>query len=547
MLQPPILSELDPDDVVQDFAQIAAVIREDNSAIDLRPGPFADQLVGLNALLATRARKLTERYLNARSLLALEENPELADPELVDHILSNFLLKRLPGNRARGTIAVVLSDNTTVTIPRNFSFSAEGRIFVTEQVYVAKSDPERILADTDRLIKSTGSANRYEFQIEVVAVEEGTGYNLRRGTSFIPETLFPNFVAAYALNDFFGGKTAETNTDALRRLRQGVGARNPSNILTTQAMLRNDPDFADYLTLTVVGFGSPEMLRDRRGIFPISLGGRVDWYLRAHALPVRENYTITATRIGILPDNGAPLWQLSLDRDLAPAAYEITAIKPTDNNIGQGSLPIVRQTRSFSTINYADPPDIQTTKEAAFSRFQTLIVQFVDNESQQNNEEQRNYNVEILRLHGIAEAQDKYGSLQYRHAAGDLLVKAPVPCFVSVTLKIHKRIYDPDPNPTVVRDAIVAAANSANTTGKFYASKLIVAALSVLPKDYGIADIDMIGRIIPPDGEEIWLRSNSVLEAPDLPEKLVTAKTLQFFLHPESVYISITAEISSYD
>jgi hypothetical protein len=205
--------------------------------LDVSRGVFYELLIYYHSLLATRQDTLINDYRRARSLLALEQDPDLADTDLVNDVLSNFRLDRKAGTLARGTIAIILSDDITVTFGRGSIFEARGLQYTTTEVYTAKAQAAQINTTTDRLITATADG-RFMFTLEVEAVAEGANYNLDKGTLIVPSSPPPTYVTSYATIDFTSGIAAETNTEVLTRLQEGISAQTLSNRVNMAAFLR---------------------------------------------------------------------------------------------------------------------------------------------------------------------------------------------------------------------------------------------------------------------------------------------------------------------
>jgi hypothetical protein len=190
---PKALDALDADLVTSAINEVVQRIQEDNPALDISRGVFYELLVYYHSVLAARQETLINDYRRARSLLALEQDPDLADTDLVNDVLSNFRLDRKAGSLARGTIAVILSDDITVTFGRGSIFEAQGLQYTTTEVYTAKIEAAQINSITDRLITATADG-RFMFTMEIQAVEEGANYNLDKGTLIVPLSPPPTYV-----------------------------------------------------------------------------------------------------------------------------------------------------------------------------------------------------------------------------------------------------------------------------------------------------------------------------------------------------------------
>lgn len=539
------LNELPEDDVAQNKAEAAAFIEEANPALDLRPGPFHALLVHFHALLATQRQQNIRDYLSARSLRALEADPELADDELVDDAASNFNVRRRPGSRARGDVTVVVSDDVTVVVGVGAVFEAQGKRFLTERVFTAKAEEEQVVGDGDRLLRPTADGN-WAFTVEVVAEAEGADFEVRKGAPVVPAAPPANYVTSYAAADFRGGLAPQTNRELLDRLQEGYAAKAPSNRVNMFAMLRGMEEFARVGHMSVIGYGDPEMLRDRHTIWPISLGGRADWYVRTQERLLRQPLVREATLVGVDAD-GFGFWQFSVPRDAAPGFYALENVRLPAAEGVVGGFEVTAETRGVDLSGLDYPaPDVATAAEGAYSRFQTAVVRFKDTVTRADGlplGAKQEYTVEAVGLPLVGEIQDAVSARGVRGHASDCLVKAPVPCFVQLHFAIHKQAGAETPPLDDIRDALCAEVNGVAFIGRLYASRLHDAVHGFLRDNTHASALDMFGRIRQPDGTIIPLRSTEVLEVPDAPADMVSPRTVQFFISPEDVTIDVVTSV----
>ena len=534
------LHQLDPALVQQNLAELKARVQEDNPHLYLKRGVFADLLVYYNALLGAQRQENINDYLKARSLKQLIEDPE-ADPDLVDDVLSNFRVERKPGSKASGEVTVVVGADTTVTIAAGSIWTANGKQFTTSQVFTAKIDDEQINSPGDRLLVQTGE-NQWSFTITVDAVEEGSDYEIKKDTQVLPSVFPSNYLTSFAAGDFTGGASAETNQDLLGRLQQGFACKAPSNRVNMAAMLREIDAFARITHMSIIGMGDREMLRDKHWIFPVAGGGRVDWYFR--------NRLVKEASLVEKLDDDRGVWQFSLGRNESPAFYEIGDIRPKNAGNVAGGFPVVSDVRSLDLTGTGFIPDLDAegVVEGVYTRFQTALIQFIDTETDDtglNLFSKKEYEVETIGLPLIADIQDTVSGREVRSCASDVLVKAPVPCFVQLNFTINKRSGDPDPDLDAVKSAACRVVNGLGFQGKLYASRIQDAVYAHLRDDQSVTAIDMLGRIRYPDGSVRYLRDTEVLSIPDDPEKMVSPRTVQFFVTEADVGISVATTVAT--
>ena len=541
---PKALDALDATLVTSAINEVVQRIQEDNPTLDVSRGVFYELLVYYHSLLATRQDTLISDYRRARSLLALEQDPDLADTDLVNDVLSNFRLDRKAGSLARGTIAVILSDNITVTFGRGAIFEAQGLQYTTTEVYTAKAEAAQINTTTDRLITAT-SDGRFMFTLEVQAANEGANYNLDKGTLIIPTSPPPTYVTSYATIDFTSGIAAETNAEVLKRLQEGIAAKTLSNRVNMAAFLRGVEAYSRVVGMSIIGYGDAEMLRDKHSIFPVAYGGRVDWYVRSENLPTTVQLTRTATRLAE-DNNTAPVWQIALDRDAAPGFYEVRAVRPKGTSSISGTLPILSDTRSYDLTATDFVPDIISAEEAAYSRYQTAILKFRDTTqsiSAYSFGATLEYDVDVTYMPLIADIQTTVSSRDVRHYGADCLVKAPIPCFVQISFIIYKQANEATPDSAAIKLAVSTAINAIGFVGRIYASKIQDAVHGYLSSNSSVGSIDIFGRIRYPDGTTQYIRGPELIQVPADTAKMVSHRTVQFFCRPEDVFVNIETAI----
>lgn len=536
-------SELSETLVAGQVAEATTRVQEDNPTLDLRLGPFYGTLVHYHGVLAAQLQDVVAQYLAARSLKVLNENPEQADAALVDDILSNYGLTRLPGSKAQGQLTVVVDSDITVTVGVGAVFVSGNNLrFVTTDVFTAKVDPNHIVLSTDRLLTETPDG-KFAFVIDVEAEVDGAEYQIKKDTLVVPLVQPNGYVNSFATADFTGGATPETNTSLMQRMQEGIAAKTLSGRTAMQALLREQAE--GTVRSSIIGYGDQEMLRDAHTIWPMSMGGRADWYIRTSEQVVRLRLTKQATCIQKLAD-GTLLWQFNLTRDDAPGFYEIDKIRlPNAENV-VGGFEILEDVRNIDLTNYDDAPDVATVAEGAFSRFQTAVVKFIDNLTPSgpvNVGDKVDYELEARYLPLLGELQDFFGSRAVRNHAADLLVKAPIPCFLTLHFTVVKQAGDVDPDVTGMQTALCTEINNIGFIGRLYAAQLHDVIHGYLSNAMSVTKIDMHGRLRYPDGTTHYVRNGDVLKVPDDADEMVSPKTVQFFISPEDVVVSIETAI----
>lgn len=542
-LQASDFSQLDISKVQQNQQQLCERLQEFDPTVETKRGPLGDYLGYYGAVLETDTQNNIDLYRQSSSLAAITANPDLADPALVDNVLSNFLLTRKAGTNAVGDVTIVVSQLAVVTIPTGAVFQAAGQLFVTTTSYTARTSSDNVQSSTDRVLTPLAGGN-YAFVISVTAQSAGEASNISKDTLVVPSAPPLAFVKAYAASDFTGGTAAATNAQLIAQLGTGMAAKALSGRTNMDAALLAQEKFANVLATSIIGAGDEEMRRDAHTIFPISYGGKIDWYIRTQPLPQKVGLTKTAVLIKILPDNTG-IWQFALSRDEVPGFYDVPRIAPR-NSSSVGSYTIVNDTRSIDLSPTADGvavPDIISFLEGAYSRYQAGVIQFHDTDTNCQHltlhVSTATYSVTVRGMPLLAEIQSYVGGREVRNAAGDVLVKAPIPCLLKLSFDVWKLPGTPDPDVGGIQAALADAVNNYGFSGQLPASLINATTHQFLAAGMFLNSLDMFGKILLPDGQASYLRSGTLLTVPHLPDVGTTSRTVVFYLDPADIAITV--------
>jgi hypothetical protein len=539
----PNLEALSSENVQQLLATLSAQLQELNPSLDLRRGVFHDMLAYYHAVLEAAIRTNLERYQSARSLQQIEADPTLADETVVNEVLSNWGVTRKAGTKAKGSVTIELLLNRSVVITQNSVFQANGKVYFATATFTARTSQAQVAVPTDRLLVQLSNGN-WAFVIEVEAEDVGPDYILNANSLIVPEKTITNYVTSYATSTFDDGVNTETNAELIDQLQLGLAAKTLSNRTNMRAYLRSIDTFSSITNQSIVGYGDPEMLRDRHTIFPVSYGGRVDWYIRGQQALQRTTKTVSAVCISIYGSTST--WQFSITKNEFPGFYEVSKIRRVvDANLNSG-FEILSDTRGNDLTGGGFIPDIATIAEGAYTAFQTTIIQFVDtatNTATLSIGQTSDYICDITGTILIKEVQDLVSSRDVRSYAADALIKAPVPCFTQVTLTINKMTGEADPDTAGIKQSILDVINQTDFYGRLDGSRIINVVHNYLSNNMSTTSLDLFGRIRRPDGSVQYLRSAEALVIPDQPESMVTAKTVQFYSELSDISVNVASTI----
>ena len=534
------VSELDAELVRQSQEEFTEIVQEAYPELELRRGVIHDVVAFLSGGVAGAITQTeVNRVLQSRSLLALQENPELADPELIDHVLSNVGITRKVGTRAGGEITIVVSGGDTVVIAADAKYVTSGLVFRTDAAIIARPTGTSISSSTERVLTPRGDGS-YSFTVPATAEEVGDEYNIRANTTLRPDPTQTRFVIAFAASDFTGGFATESNAELVERMAEALPAAVSGGRANLISLIKSQPVFGDTLHYTFVGFGDSEMLRDQRSIFPVSMGGCVDVYARTAAYPQTITVTITCTLVQKLV--ASSIWAFSVTRDIAPGFYEIVSVKNLADPVDFAGYTVVSDTRGVDLSGTGWRPDILTTVEGAFTAWQTASITFEDNSTNTTAiaiGDKRDYSVSFLAAPLIHELQDFLGGDTVRPLSADILVRAAIPCLLTINATILRTVDESAPDLDAIRLAIRDHVARLNFPGTLYASQLMDTIHTHLTGKMVVSNLVMQGRILRPDGETIVIRNTSALTIPEAPSVQATPRTTAFFLDTADIGLTV--------
>lgn len=533
------LAEVDASLVQQAQDQISQLLQERFPEVELTRGVIHDVVTFLHSICAGVNQTTLNKVLASRSLLAITENPTLADNELVDHVLSNFRISRKIGTRASGNINIVVEGSATVVIAADTQFAANGLIFRTNTPITARPPGTQTTSLTDRVLQDRGD-NTYEFTVPATADAVGEKYNVRTNTKFIPTLPQQRFVTAFSANDFVGGTETETNENLIARMEAGIAAPVTAGRINIKSLVAGTPAFADSKNLSIVGISDPEMFRDQHGIVPMSGGGRIDIYFRSTALPQLVALRKTATLIEKRVTDS--IWQFTLTRDDAPGFYFVDAIRNLTDPRDIAGFTVTSDQRGIDLADDVWVPDMRQGIESAFTRYQTGIIRFIDsttNASTLTVGDTKDYSVDVLTQYKLGDLQTFLASDGYRCLAADVLVKSAVPCFMTVNCEIVKHVTASAPDVDKIRTELADFVNNLDFPGAVYASQLMDIIHNHLVTTQAVSKLDMYGNIYTPSLEYKLLRDPHALTIPRLPSQLITPATTTFVLYPDNIAIDV--------
>lgn len=255
----------------------------------------------------------------------------------------------------------------------------------------------------------------------------------------------------------------------------------------------------------------------------------------------------TATFIEATAAGG--IWQIELAAAEAPAMYHVAQIVRTSDSESAAGYEVLTDVRGrdMPTPATSDTylPDIATALEATYSAYQSAVIRFLDTDTSTAEltplTTTAEYQITVLAMPKILDAQAYFNQRDVRPPQCDVVVRAPVPCFLDLTFTLTKRATTPAPDLDAIKQLLAVTVNRAGFPGQLFASQLSDVVYNLLDEGITVGRIDMHGRLRMPDGDFIRLRDFEVLTIPEHAALFTSGRTVGFLLDPQDVDIAVQA------
>lgn len=507
-------------------ARLAAFIAQNYTDIETGPGSVINELlIKLAATIQNEQYNTIEAINQGATIKQVLAATEDSYSPVVDLIASNYNTTRSTGKKVTGKIKITLSSASDYNFRAGLTFTQPAlnlNYILTSGVRVS-SQPDEALKEI-QLYRDQGF---YYFILDVEAAEAGPEYQTSSGTVFALATdyFINSFVKAEAYGNFASGEAVETDKQLIAKIKSNLGN---SRLESAAGIAKNFKTFAGFQSLSICGANDAEMLRSKQNALGISTFGKADVYVRSSVGPETRQLQKEATKVS---ENS---WIMHINNYEAPGFYTINSIIPAATSISLGGTLIptsVVYGKAFYTNQRNN--ELHSVVDARFTKYQTATVTFTYNDIPAipvgSNAA---FIVQTACQPNILEMQDLMLSDEYRLACADYLVKAVIPCFVSLDIKlIKKRSTDTfeSLNLQNLKKDLFTYINTIPFGGELHASNIVD-----ICHNYDIKRVDlpitMIGNILCPDGSTITVQDSDVLAIPYNLSKGVTPKTSLYFI-----------------
>ena len=451
------------------LTRLTSFIKESFSDIETAPGSVISELLLKLASALHNEQYNTIAALDASSSFdkVLLGAGDATDSVIIDHIASNFNIKRNTGVKAKGKIKVTISRKYDYNVYAGFRFFQPnlGLYYQTVSDVRIAAEPFAPLND-QQLYEENGLSY---FILDVEAEREGSEYQTSSGTPFdlTSENTLNFFVKAEAYGNFTYGTGNETDRELVTRIQNTVGNARLESARGIANVFRDA--FSEFKTLSVCGANDMEMTRDKRNVFGLPTFGKADVYVRNGLAYATQQIIKTAYK------NPDSTWTISMGSTDIPGFYKVKSIIPTDVDTSlAGSLEILDVVFSYAKYPSARNNDISDEISARFTKYQTAVITFKYNSADTSTS--KDFIVTAATQPQILEMQNLLLSDEQRLACADYLVKGVLPCEVSVDIKlVAKRYVDTfdSLNLAGLKKDIFNYINGLGFTEELHASKII--------------------------------------------------------------------------
>lgn len=517
-------------------SRMEAFVTESFPDVDISPGSVLSEL-----LIKTAAQlhmEITESDIdslsNTKSVNSVLASPTDTYSDIVDGIASNFNVDRNPGLKVTGVIKVTVSENRAYFLEQGFGFQQPLLTFnyVTTQEYQIIEVGGVINAANQ--LPLVAENNLFYFLVPVEADATGTETVNGKNDTLVPNrtpfavsttaSRIPTMVKAEAYGNFSGGQNKETDRELITRFKEGLSYKGLTSPLAMRSVFSTA--FAPaFKTLSVVGANDAELLRAKNNLFGISTLGMTDTYVRT------SNTVQTASVVlgGVKIDSTT--WRITIpaywNNPIVPAGYyRIMTISPVDQGYS-GTYVIKDITYGYDKPIVGRSNAVSSAADARYTKYQTSVVNFECFEEAAT----KDFSVSFSYMPLISNMQDYVISDDNRIASADYLIKAIVPCHVTLSLRLYRK--DPLVDLPVVnikRDIF----NYINNLG--IGEDLVVSNIIDICHNYKVKRVDLpvtvLGNIWVPSttkDQSIAIKSDDVLTIPNYPSLGVSNKTTAFF------------------
>lgn len=525
-------------------SQIIGLLREARPELDLRIGTaIRDLLVRTAAQTSGVVSKDISDLRAQMSFKLLSENPDLATDDVVESLASNYGVTRRAGVAASGYVSVQFQRRTEIIIPTDYRLRYGEYEYGTTQVWKIRTTPT---ADDELPIYTAEDGTPFVI-VPFQATEVGSAGNIDAGQSMeILDDSVLQVASAVSYSDISGGEDQESVTDLLDRVSESFTHRELTSSAAITTRLKNE--YAEVRQVSVTGFGDEEQLRDKHNVFGVSVGSRVDVWLKTFTEPELRTVIKTASKVSdgvytftLTPDELGVIYKVNS----VNSPESLITVDPTTGRPTLGTYPFTETRSLYNSSSIAhdiSSDEDQALIETAYTKWQSVTVVVTDVGPAASGEpypSTLSLRVDAYVAPQVDAIQSYLDDDDNRNREADILARGAVPAFVELSIPVYRR----SSASIDVEGMRIAITNYVNT--KEFGDDLTLSQLASILHQYDIlkvgtkdSDLIMTATIRAADGSEIVM-TGSELNVDDVadPSIQVTGNTTVFMADLSDVYI----------
>jgi len=460
-------------------------------------------------------------------LASIAESP---DQDLILSLASNFRVSQNTGLYGTGDIAVYTKQAGNIYLPGGSQYSAGGLAVTNDLTYVGVPNIDEYVDTEDTVYRQlTQLGDEYVFLVPVRTVNY-TGESVTRGVQVTSATRPSQVTRIETATSIAGGREPDSTEEILDQALNGMTAKVPSGNSHLEALFR---DFGAVTIYSQASFGinDPECIRDRDNVFGISAGGRVDTWCRTADAPIERTIQVLASRA-----TSTSPWQLFITAEQGLGFYRIESIKHPE------SSSIVTDEHEATVIyGYSEEdggPHVFSGDTARYSVYQTAQVLFTFNDIADTDAV---FEIVVSGLPGLQTLQEYINRRDIRNEAHDVLVRAPNPAAVSITVTVERESGDTATTVTALQTAIASAINATEIGIDGLDASLVVNAVEGVNSDLNVKfPVTLQADFQQPDGTVETVRSiTGRINVPESDYSWVTERNTMFYCIADFIKVDL--------
>jgi len=447
----------------------------------------------------------------------------IASDEYATLLLANFGMQIEEPSVVSGTLIIYTESDSDFMIPQDCYFSINDQELVTTQSTIGTIND--ITDKPEIYTKLSPIGNLFYIKVPVISSLPLTKDIAINSTvnmlSDIPD------VHSVVSGSVF---TVDNNSSSLAQLKDnrlsGITSPSLSSPIQIDSFLKRTS--LGVLSTSTKGMLDAVMTRGLNNIYGVKTGGYADIYVRSSRYIHEVSFEVSC----IKQSNGN--YSGVISKDKSPGFYKIVSIT-SQTGITLTDASVITTSFSCDISDEEYIPDC-VDSQVAFTKFQTCAINF---KQPSVTDPVHIFTVKVLTLPNIDLIQNAVSDPKQRNVTCDHLVRAVVPCILTVEVVISHHKGDSPPDVSILKEIIAEGITDIPISQTYLSGSDVVLAIS---KQYPEVSVKLpvifTGFIIDQNREYHYVRNTNTLEILNKPEIGITPDITAFFTTPSDVSIT---------